>query len=79
MGRLCCLKTPLQLAAVAELVKKHLNLQHIRVALARHKHMGEMVFEFLCEHALETVSPCTQFNTLLSGHVETCHFCSALV
>jgi hypothetical protein len=52
MGRLCCLKTPLQLVAVAELVKKHLNLQHIRVALARHKNMGEMIFEFLCEHAL---------------------------
>jgi hypothetical protein len=44
MGRLCCLKRPLQLTAVAELVKKHLNLQNIRVALARHKHMGEIGF-----------------------------------
>ena len=44
MGRLCCLKRSLQLAAVVELVKKHLNLQNIRVALARHKHMGEKGF-----------------------------------
>jgi hypothetical protein len=53
MGRLCSLKRPLQLAAVAELVKKHLNLPNIRVALARHKHMGEMGSSFyvsmLCE------------------------------
>jgi hypothetical protein len=44
MGRLCCLKRPLQLAAVTELVKKHLNLQNIRVALARCQNMGEMGF-----------------------------------
>jgi hypothetical protein len=41
MGRLCCLKRPLQVVTVVELVKKHLNLQNTRLALARHKHMGK--------------------------------------
>jgi hypothetical protein len=41
MGRLCCLKQPLQVMTVVELVKKHLNLLSLRLALARHKHMGK--------------------------------------
>jgi hypothetical protein len=41
MGRLCCLKVPLQLMTVVELVKKHLTLKNVRLALARHKHTGE--------------------------------------
>lgn len=41
MGRLCCLKVPLQLRTVVELVKEHLTLKNVRLALARHKHMGE--------------------------------------
>lgn len=41
MGRLCYLKIPLPVMTVVELVKKRLNLLKIRLALARHKHMGK--------------------------------------
>lgn len=43
MGRLCCLKVPLQLMMVVKLVKEHLKLKHVRLALARHKHMDSLI------------------------------------
>jgi len=71
MGRLCWLKTPLQLAAVAELVKKHLNLQHIRVALARHKHMESPVSTVaICAGSGSSVLKGVKADLYLTGEMQ---------
>jgi dinuclear metal center YbgI/SA1388 family protein len=71
MGRLCCLKRPLQLAAVKELVKKHLNLQHIRVALARQKHMESLVSTIaICAGSGSSVLKGVKADLYLTGEMQ---------
>lgn len=43
MGRLCYLETPLKVITVVELIKKLTRLQHVRLALARHRNMTSQV------------------------------------
>jgi hypothetical protein len=71
MGRLCCLKVPLQLMTVVDLVKEHLNLKNVRLALARHKNMGEahslsLYMNMLLKYSVCSKDACTRCNCLQS-------------
>ncbi|KAG8534952.1 hypothetical protein GDO81_029844 [Engystomops pustulosus] len=89
MGRLCTLSEPVSIAEAVERVKRHVGVQHLRLALGRGKTMGEMSHHevldataegrsvILCEHSNSERGYLqelgVQITHCLDGKVEVLH------
>ncbi|XP_069703152.1 NIF3-like protein 1 [Periplaneta americana] len=70
LGRLCYLDKPLKVIHVVELVKKHIKLQHIRLALARHRNIDSSVSTIaLCAGAGASVLRNVKADLYLTGEM----------